>query len=161
MPGTEVSSGELKRRLNDSQRAEVDHHLASGRGVALFEDDRGRPAMIVTFGGRGCDIETRFPPSHYGTGPLHSFTYAPVQSKPMRSPLMDWEQPRQIARPRVSPSTTFYPSIEIEMRTSRHPRGNSEFITPLLPGRESEPQTPAPPAKPLSPSEQWWADHLQ
>ena len=31
MPGTEVSSGELMRRLSDSQRSEVREHLASGK----------------------------------------------------------------------------------------------------------------------------------
>jgi hypothetical protein len=161
--GIEVSSGELKRRLNDAQRAEVDHHLASGRGVALFEDERGRPDLIVTFGARGCDIETRFPPSHYGRGALHSFVYAPVESKPMRSPLMEWEGgPPQIARPRVSPAFTEVPEVSINMRTSSHPRGHSGYITPGRYPVEAapEPVLPQQPPRELSESEKWWSNKL-
>jgi hypothetical protein len=180
--GTEVSSGEIKRRLNDAQRAEVDRHLSEGRSVALYGDERGIPALIVTFGSRDADLPHQFPPSHYGRGELVSYVPAPREAKPMRSPLMEWDGgPPQIHRPRVAPSHTEYPSVQIEMRTSSHPRRGNEFLN-LSPSRRQEvPQMqpemrptrielvepgqprsePAPPAEPqLSSGARWWADHL-
>jgi hypothetical protein len=156
MPGVEVSSGELKRRLNESQRSEVDHHLASGRGVALYEDERGSPKLVVpTGGGKGYDIPG-FPPTYYGGGTLSMFVPPQKAPAPLRSPLMDHVPPPQIHRPRVAPSHTEYPSVAIEMRTRRHPRGNSDYITPLLPGRAVESPAQVPPSKPLG----WWARRL-
>jgi hypothetical protein len=146
----------MKRRLNDAQRAEVDKHLSEGRGVALYGDEKGRPALIVTFGNRSCDLPG-LPPSHYGRGELHSFVPAPKEAKPMVSPLLGCEEVPQIARPRVAPSQTQYPSVQIEMRTGRHPRGHNGYID-VLPGRGPEPE-PAAPSEPLSPEEQWWARH--
>jgi hypothetical protein len=157
--GTQVSSGEFKRLLSETQRAEVDGHLAQGLGVACYEDNRGRPILVVpTGGGRGFDIPG-YPPAAYGGGTLSMFIPPTPKPRPMRSPLLDYEAPQQIARPRVMPSHTEHPSVQIEMRTSRHPRGDSEFITPLLPGRE-ELQAPQPPSEPLSPAESWWRDAL-
>jgi hypothetical protein len=163
MPGQECSSGEIKRILNDNQRTEVDQHLAAGRGVAIYEDGRGRPILLMTYGSRDADIPNQFPPSHFGGGMLSTYVPVPKKANPMRSPLMDWEGgPPQIRRPRVSPSVTSYPSVDLSMRTSSHPRGNNEYITPLLPGREPEQVQPQvlPPPAPLSADAEWWRDQL-
>jgi hypothetical protein len=160
MPGQEVSTGELKRLLNDTGRTEVDHHLAEGRGVATYADDRGRPILIMTYGTREADIPNRFPPSHFGGGTLSNYVPVPEKANPMRSPLMDWEGgPPQIRRPRVTPTQTSYPEVLISGRSSSHPRGNSEFITPLLPGRE--PEEVLPPPEPLSEEASWWSKQLR
>jgi hypothetical protein len=78
----------------------------------------------------------------------------------MRSPLLDWEGgPPQIKAPPKGQSQTQYPEILISGRTSAHPRGNSEFITPLFHGRESEP-TPVLPPEPVSEDAAWWSQRL-
>jgi hypothetical protein len=158
MPGVEVTVADFKKRLTESQRLEVDAHLAAGRSVACYEDERGFPALIITHGTRDSDVPG-LPPSNFGRGALHSYVFAPQAAQPKRSPLMDYEAPRQIARPRVSPSMTSHPDVQIEMRTSSHPRGNSEYITPLLPGREPEPVLLPP--EPLTPDQRWYQDHVR
>jgi hypothetical protein len=47
MAGVEVSSSEFKRRLSNVQRAEVDQHLAAGRGVACYANDRGAAIVVM------------------------------------------------------------------------------------------------------------------
>jgi hypothetical protein len=157
MVGRETSSGEFKRKLSDVQRVEVDHHLSQGRGVAAYEDSYGRPILVMTWGSRDADLPG-YPPAHYGGGTLSTWVPAPKEATPLRSPLMGWEQPRQIARPRVSPAFTEVPEVRLEMRTSQHPRGNSEYITPLLPGRSAEPEQPV--QQEVSKEASWWAKHL-
>jgi len=162
MPGQEVSSGAMKRLLSDTQRAEVDSHLAAGRGVACYEDGRGRPILIMTYGTRDADIPNQFPPSNFGGGTLSTYIPVPPKANPMRSPLMDWEGgPPQIARPRVSPSFTEVPDVRINMRESPNPRAHSGYINPqrLLPGREPE-QVQPPPPEPPNEQVAWWAKQL-
>ena len=166
MLGVEVSSGEFCRRLNDTQRSEVRQHLESGRGVAAYEDERGRVALLVSWGDRSADLPG-LPPSHYGRGALHSYVPAPVKSRPMRSPLLDavGGPPQIKAPPRVAPSSTEYPEVFINSRTSSHPRGNANgYIEarPQLPGpgREQAPP-PQPPQEPSTPDSQWWQDALR
>ena len=167
MPGVEVSSGELKRLLNETERAEVDHHLAAGRSVAIFGDERGRPALVVTYGSRDADLPNQYPPSHFGRGELQSYCPAPKKANPMRSPLMDWEGgPPQIRRPRVSPSFTEVPDVRITMREGNHPRAHSaSLINPerLLPssGREPEAQVLPQPQEPPNEDVSWWAKQLR
>jgi hypothetical protein len=164
MVGQEVSSGEIKRRLNDAERAEIDRHLSEGKGVALYGDERGSAALIVTYGSRDADLPNQYPPSHFGRGELQSYVPVPKRANPMKSPLMEYEQPRQIARPRVSPSFTEVPDVRITMREGNHPRAHSaSLINPerLLPssGREAEQVLP-PPQEPLSEGARWWRDQL-
>jgi hypothetical protein len=162
MPGREVTADELKLILPAEERPKVDDALKRGMGVAIFEEDRiGGARMLVTYGKLGADIAD-LPPGRYGDGMLLAEHVSP-QRKPaaMRSPLMDWEPPRQIARPRVSPPVTAYPDVLISGRTSSHPRGSNSFHD-LLPGRPTD--TPAPQPieleEPLSEGAQWWRDHL-
>jgi hypothetical protein len=126
-----MSSADFKRGLSQAQRAEVDHHIAEGRGLAIYENDRGRPVVMMTFGTRDADLPG-LPPKMYGGGTLSSYVPAAAgPTRPMRSPLMDAVGgPPQVHRPRVAPSRTEYPSVQLEMRTSQFPRGNSEYITP-------------------------------
>jgi hypothetical protein len=161
MPGIEVSANDLKRRLSDEQRREVDGHLASGKGVAIYADQRGRATTLVTFGTRDADLPG-LPPGLWGGGELHSFVPAAVQSTQMRSPLMDAVSgPPQIRRPRVAPSYTEHPSVDIEMRTSRSPRSNNGYITPGRPVETNEQVLPQQqPPRELSESEKWWRQHI-
>jgi hypothetical protein len=159
MQGKQCSTGEMKRLLNEAQRLEVDRHVTQGLGVALYEDDRGRPILVVpTGGGRGFDIPGP-PPAMYGGGTLKLFVPAQPQPRPLGSQYMP---PPQIARPRVAPTHTEYPQVQLAMRTSSHPRGKNGFIDAqrLLPGREPEPVLPPEPQLPLSEDQRWWRDHL-
>jgi hypothetical protein len=161
MQGREVASGELKRRLNEVQRVEVDRHLSEGLGVALYEDSRGRPILVVpTGGGRGHDIPG-FPPAMYGGGTLAMFVPPQPKARPLGS---QYSPPPQIARPRVSPTSTEYPDVRITMREGPHPRGHSAgFINPerLLPSSGREPEQVVPPAAPLPPDVEWWTKVLR
>jgi hypothetical protein len=158
MQGRQCSTGEVKRLLNEAQRVEVDRHVSQGLGVALYQDDRGRPILVVpTGGGRGFDIPG-FPPALYGGGTLKLFVPPQPQPRPLGS---QYIPPPQIARPRVSPAFTEYPEVRIAMREGPHPRGkNNGFIDAqgLVPGRE--PEKVLPPQPPLSEDQQWWRDHL-
>ena len=123
MPGVEMSSGQFKARLNDTQRAEVDQHLAQGRSVVCYEDQRGRPPIIMTWGTRDADIPG-YPPGAFGGGTLASYVPAPQQARPRVSPaLMNREEIPQIHRPRVMPGFTEYPDVQLEMRTALTPVG--------------------------------------
>jgi hypothetical protein len=126
----EVSPGEFKRGLSQAQRAEVDHHLAEGRGVAVYEDDRGRPVVVMTYGTKDADLPG-YPPKMYGGGTLSSYVPAAVAARVMQSPATSWEPVPQVRRPRVAPSQTEHPQVLMEMRTSGHPGGNTKFITPV------------------------------
>jgi hypothetical protein len=85
MLGRECSTGEMKRLLNEAQRVEVDRHVSQGLGVALYEDVRGRPILVVpTGGGRGFDIPD-FPPAMYGGGTLKLFVPAQPRPRPLGS----------------------------------------------------------------------------
>jgi hypothetical protein len=121
----------------------------------MYANEKGHPALIVTFGNRSADLPG-LPPSHYGRGELLTYVPAAVEAKATRSPLMDYEPPRQIARPKTAPSHTAYPSVQIEMRTSQHPGGNAEYITPgREPEAKPEPKSPEP-QRELTESEAWW-----
>jgi hypothetical protein len=157
VPGVQASSGEIKRRLDDTQRAEVDRHLKEGRSVALYADERGIPSLVVTYGNRSADLPNQYPPSHYGRGELVAYVPAPREARPMVSPLLGWEQPQQIARPKVMPGFTETPDVRINMREGPHPRAHSEFLNAQrnLPGREPEPE-PQEPAAPLTSAQAFW-----
>jgi hypothetical protein len=156
MPGVEVSSAEMKRRLPDEQRSQVDAHLTAGRGVALYADQRGRASVLATFGTRESDFPGQ-PPGRWSGGELHSFTRAPAESKPLRSPLLDWQPVPQIARPPVAPSHTEWPSVEFSTRSGPHPRGNREYIDARrTPQQLQEEEPPAP----LSEAQAWWRTNL-
>jgi hypothetical protein len=159
MPASEVDAEEFCRRLSPEQVGDVRQHLASGRGLALYSDERSRPALIVTFGTRDSDV-AGLPPAMYGGHSLSSYVPARPQARAMRSPLMDVViGPPQIHRPRVAPGHTEYPSVELSMRTSGRPRG--DYITPLVPSRQPEP-VPVPPAEPaLTEDQRWWQDRLR
>jgi hypothetical protein len=75
----------------------------------------------------------------------------------MRSPLLDWEQPRQITAPPKGQSQTQYPEIMISGRTSSHPRGNAEYITPGRGPKPSQPESSEPPNEDVA----WWGAHLK
>jgi hypothetical protein len=157
MAAIEVSSSEFKRRLTDVQRAEVDQHLASGRGVACYASNRGAPMVVMTYGTRDADVPG-YPPANYGGGSLSTYVPAPKSATPRRSPLLDYEPPRQIARPRVSPAFTETPQVTINMRTSAHPRGNAEYISPSTPRSPVEAEPVQPPQ--VSEEQAWWAARL-
>jgi hypothetical protein len=164
MAGVEVSPADLKRLLPESQRAEVDRHLAEGKGVAIFADERGRATTLVSYGTRDADLPGP-PPGLWGGGQLHSFVPAVRKASEMRSPLKaaieDQTRIPQIARPRVSPTQTSYPEVLVSGRVSSHPRGNGEYLN-LVPGRAAEPARPEPPSQePLSEASQWWAQRLR
>jgi hypothetical protein len=161
MPGRECSSGELKRLLSESQRLEVDRHMSQGLGVALYEDDRSRPILVVpTGGGRGYDIPG-YPPAIYGGGTLSMFIPPQPKAGPVGS---QYTPPPQIRRPRVSPAFTEVPDVRIAMRESGNPRVHSEYLNAqrLLPGREPEQVLPQreEAQQPLTEVERWWRDHL-
>jgi hypothetical protein len=153
----EVSAEEFAAKLGD--RGAVDAALASGKGMALYSNGRGN-RLAVSYGTRDADV-VGLPPKLYGGGELEMFVSPQRSPASMRSPLLDYQPPPQISRPRVAPTRTEYPSVMISGRTSSHPRGNSEFITPLLPGREqSQPQEPQQ-QEPLSDDQRWWRTHLR
>jgi hypothetical protein len=153
----EVSSGEFKRRLSDVQRAEVDQHLAAGRGVACYANDRGAPVVVMTYGTRDSDVPG-YPPASYGGGSLSSYVPAPQKTSARKSPLMDYEPPRQIARPRVSPAFTEHPDVQIEMRTSGRPSWGGEYISPRAPRQPVEAEPVQPPQ--VSEEVSWWQQRL-
>jgi hypothetical protein len=156
MTARECSVEEFVRGLGPSQQMEVQANLDQGKGMALYRDAGGRAVVAVSYGPRGADI-VGLPPKVYGGGELDLFVSPRPAPASMRSPLLDYEPPPQVARPRVAPTSTAYPEVLISGgRTSSHPRGNAEFITPLLPGR---PQEEVPQA-PLNESAQWLADRL-
>jgi hypothetical protein len=153
----EVSPDQFKHRLSQEQRVEVDQHLASGRGVACYANDRGAAIVVMTWGARDADVPG-YPPVSYGGGTLSTYVPAPKSATPRRSPLLDHEPPRQIARPRVSPAFTEHPDVQIEMRTSSRPRGNSEYISPSAPRSPVEAEPVQPPQ--VSEEVAWWARKL-
>jgi hypothetical protein len=125
--------------------------------VATYEDARGRQVLLMTWGDRSADVPG-YPPAVFGGATLSAYVPAPKEAKPMRSPLIEWQQPQQIARPRVSPSVTEYPDIAMR----EMPRGRTDgFIDPrrMLPGREPEQQQQ--PQQPETEEMAWWRDHLR
>jgi hypothetical protein len=167
--GREVTPAQLKRRLPAEQQREVDAALTAGMGCALYvEDVVGGAVVLVTYNGREANIPGPFPPATNGWGmTLGDFVAPPQQAPTMRSPLMNWQQPRQIQAPARGPSQTAYPNVLISGRSSRHPRGDAEL---LLPGRRSpvsEEPAPTPPSAPSAPQTEpvseeaaWWSRHL-
>jgi hypothetical protein len=105
VPGVEVSSGELKRRLSDAQRAEVDHHLSQGRSVACYEDQYGRPILVMTYGTRDADVPG-YPPAVYGGGSLHSHVPRSSTSKTDAVASHELGAGPPDSPPQVSPSVT-------------------------------------------------------
>jgi hypothetical protein len=158
MTARQVEVGEFVRGLAPQQAMEVQANLDSGKGIALYRDGRSS-RMVVSFGTRDADI-VGMPPRVYGGSELDTFVSPRPAPVNMRSPLLDAVGgPPQIARPRVAPTTTAYPEVLTSGRTSPHPRGNSEFIAPLVPGREPEPVQQQP-TEPLSPEQEWYAQRL-
>lgn len=51
MAGEESSPAEFKRRLPAPEREAVDRHLAAGHGLARYDDARGRPLVVISWGG--------------------------------------------------------------------------------------------------------------
>jgi hypothetical protein len=155
MTAREVEVNEFVRGLGTEDRRSVLEALGRGLGVARFGH------LVLTYGGRDAVITSKFPPAQYGSAEIGDFVAPPPVPASMRSPLLDAVGgPPQIRRPRVSPSFTEYPDVQIQTRTSPHPRGNSGgFIEPqrLLPGREQQEVVPE---TPLSESASWMAEHL-
>jgi hypothetical protein len=150
----EVSVNEFGSGLTAEQRDAVACAQAAGMGVAMFTAERiGGPRHIVTYGTKGADI-VGLPPKTYGGAELVEFVSPPHVPQAMRSPLMDAVGgPPQIARPPVSQTQTSYPSVEFEMRTSSHPRGDQNgYITP---GRPEPEYIEAEPVEAGTP-EAWW-----
>jgi hypothetical protein len=146
---------EFCRWLGAEQRQEVERALAAGMGLANYG------GTIFTYGHRDATI-SGLPPRVYGDHELDEFVSPTPSPATMRSPLMDAVGgPPQIRRPPVSQAHTEYPSVQIEMRTSPHPRDKSGFIDVqhdhLLPGRDREQPEPL---RELTESEQWWAKRL-
>jgi hypothetical protein len=158
MSGVEVSSEEFCKRLTETQKREVKNHLSNGLGVALFADASGAPRLIRSYGPRGADI-VGLPPKGYGQSDWELAAYCPPQkvAGAMKSPVMDWEPPRQITAPPRGQSRTEVPEVLIAGRTPSHPRGNSEYISPSAP---RQPVQPPAPQRELTASEEWWAKHL-
>jgi hypothetical protein len=154
MSARQVDVAEFVARLSAQDRHDVEQALTAGMGVARYG------GMNFSYGRKGAVIETKFPPAMYGSSELGDFVSPPPTPASMRSPLLDAVGgPPQIGRPRVSPSHTEYPDVQFETRTSSHPRGNSEYISPvrLVPGREP----PQPEAQvPLSEEQAWLARRL-
>lgn len=151
----EVSFNEFVARLGPEDRRAVQDALNSGMGMANYH------GLVLSYGRRGAAIETTFPPAAYGSAELGDFVSPIPNPATKRSPLLDGVAGGvpQIARPRVAPSHTEYPDVQIETRTSRHPRGDSGgFIDAqrFTPGREQEEV----PQAPLSEEAAWWRDRL-
>jgi hypothetical protein len=155
----EVSAGEFLARLAAQEHSRIEAALASGQGAALYVNGRGAAVVGITFGTREATLPGN-PPKLYGDGELDVFVAPKQPTARMRSPLLDYEPPRQIAAPPRGQPQTLYPEVLLGGRTSSHPRGNAEFQSTarLLPGREPE---PAEPQRPRTESEQWWLDHLR
>jgi hypothetical protein len=119
-------------------------------GGALYRADTGGMKCVISFGGAGADLPTRFPPSHYGDLVLSDYVMPEPVQQQMVSPLPKHEPPPQIPdRPRRGESETLYPDVQIETRQSREPRPQSDPTRYLLPGREEEPE-----ARPVN--LKWW-----
>lgn len=119
MAARECSFDEFIARMDAEDRRAVREALANGMGVARYG------GWNVSYGRRDAVITTQFPPAMYGSSELGDFVAPPPIPSSKRSPLLDAVGgPPQIARPRVSPSITEHPAVELETRTSRHPRGN-------------------------------------
>jgi hypothetical protein len=110
----EVTPAELKARLSPAQQAEVDGHLAAGRGVALYADGMGAPRLIVSYGPHrsGADI-TGLPPRSYGQSDWEIGEYvAPLKAPAaMRFPVSSWEPVPQITAPPRWQNRTQYPQV--------------------------------------------------
>jgi hypothetical protein len=162
MTARECSADELKLILPAEEHAKIDDALKAGMGVAIFEEDRlGGTRMLVIYGKLGADVPG-LPPGRYGGGMVLAEHVSPHRTPAsMRSPLLDWQPPQQIAAPRRSPSQTKYPSVLLSGRTASHPRGTNSFDD-LLPSRGTQSPTPqrTEPEEPLSEGAQWWRDHL-
>ena len=138
MMAREVAVDEFVRGLGPQQQLEVQANLDSGRGMALYYDGRSS-RLAVSFGTRDADI-VGMPPKAYGGGELDVFVSPRPAPANMVSPLLSYQPPPQVARPRVAPTSTAYPEVLMSSaRTSPHPRGDSEYITPQVPGREPGP----------------------
>jgi len=153
---SEVGMSEFARRLTPQQTLELESALVRGQGLAMYSDSRGA-RTVFTFGTRDSDI-VGLPPRLYGGGELEQFVNPLPQATTMKSPLLtNREEIPQIHQPRVAPFRTEYPEVLLSGRTSSHPRGNSEFITPLLPSPRPEAVQPS---EPVSEEVAWWRDHL-
>ena len=128
----------------------MDRHLAAGHGLARYDDARGRPLVVISWGGgRDTDI-AGLPPARFGQGTLSSYVVAPAEAKAMVSPLLSWDPVPQISRPPVAPSHTEYSGAhDPVMRTGV---GNSEWINVERGQVQEELEPPAPPG--------WWAQRL-
>lgn len=141
-------------RMNGQDRHEVQRALAAGMGMARDGD------KTVSYGTREAYLSGQ-PPKMLDGNELSDFVPATPTPASMVSPLKNAVMgPPQISRPRVDPSMTERPSVEFETRTSRHPRGDSEYLDAqrLVPGREQEPEPLQP--EPLTEGEAWLADRL-
>jgi hypothetical protein len=152
----EVTANEFVARLSPQEQMEVQANLDQGMGMALYYDGRSS-RHAVSFGPRDADI-VGLPPKMYGGGELDLFVSPRPAPANMRSPLLDAVGgPPQIRRPPVAPSQTSWPEVSITMRTSAHPRGDSEYISAQR--WVPEPHEEVSEA-PLSPEAAWWRDRL-
>jgi hypothetical protein len=100
----------MKKRLSLEEQKKLDRSLAARLGVALFKDPSTGTQHLISHG-RGGDIGTTYPPSSVGSAVLVAYVSPEPVPPTMRSPLLDWEQPRQIQRPNTSPPTTVWPDV--------------------------------------------------
>jgi hypothetical protein len=157
----EVPIEKFLARLAAQEHSRIEAALASGQGAALYVNGRGAAVVGITFGTREATVPGN-PPKLYGDGELDVFVAPKQPTASMRSPLMDWQQPQQIAAPPRGQPQTLYPEVLFGGRTSSHPRGAAEFQSTarLLPGRGPEPE-PVEPQRHLTKEQQWWLDHLR
>jgi hypothetical protein len=139
--------------MSQQDRHEVERALKAGMGMARFAE------KTVSYGTRNAYFPGLSPAMLDGSELSDFVSPAPVQAS-KRSPLMDAVGgPPQIARPRVDPTVTERPDVQFEMRTSSHPRGDSEYLNAqrFAPGRAAE---AAQPQEPLTEEQQWFAQRL-
>ncbi len=162
----EVTPSKFKSHLGPSQQADVDEHLAAGRGVAKYVDGSGAARLVVSYGPRGSDV-VGLPPRTYGQSDWEMIEHCPPQkaAAPRRSPLLDAVPIPQITPPPRGQSRTEHPQVLIGGRRNSHPRGgaNSEFLD-LLPGRKSarpeQIEAVPQPEVALTEEQSWYARHL-
>ena len=159
MPGVEVSLDQFCSRLASDQVSYVRDALAQGQGAAMYGGSDWRATQtVLTWGKRGADFPG-FPPSSVPMGgELSSFVSPQRSEQQMVSPaLRGRDDIPQIRRVPTSQPHTEYPAVQIESRTSSHPRGDAEYLN-LRPGR-AQPEEEPEPSLPTG-EDNWWARRM-
>jgi hypothetical protein len=161
---SEVTRDQFVAGMGAEQAHDVDAALGRGCGVACYRDDFGGTTKIIVTYAAGRHVEadlSGLPPSGYCGRSLQTFISPHRSPATTRSPLMDWEQPRQVAAPPRGQSQTLYPDTRFETRSSRHPRGDSEYLHLRLERDRREAQPVPQPEEPLSEGARFWRDRLR